>query len=306
MFLSLVTRTSMWVGMHYFCDMKNCLKSFFESCSVGKTLFVIAILFVLPGYAQKNKLKNDSIAMRDSIKEMMFQGTLLSMDALQAKYESEKGNDLVQKQQKAGESQNLFFQSRAYYRKAIALDKNYYPAWTSMGTTYFMQGIPKASIPCYRKALSLNPDFSPAWFNLGKAYDMVGKKDSAVYSYDQCIRCDSTSVKAYQELSRIIMLTQKDSSSALKLLRLAAHYQPTSEVPWVSMSTVYFSCKDSANAIAALENAAKVYSGDIDRLQLLANYFQKHNDAKKAAYYSNLLAIEKKKLEVPDDPDPDK
>jgi tetratricopeptide (TPR) repeat protein len=288
----------------FLSPMKNRLKIFLEADRLKNGIVIIAILFSIPVFSQKNKPKNDSIAIRDSIREMMFQGALHSMDALQAKTESQKGSDLARKRQKAGESQNLFFQSRIYYRKAIAFDKNYYPAWTSLGTTYYMQDLPKMAIPCYRRALIINGDFSPAWYNLGKAYQSVGMKDSAIYSYKQSIRTDSSSVKSYQELSLIILSDEKDSSSALKLMRLAAHYQPTSEVPWVSMADIYFNYKDSANAISVLENAAKIYTGDIDRLELLANYFQRHNDQKKAAFYSNLIAVEKKKQEIPVDTDP--
>jgi tetratricopeptide (TPR) repeat protein len=236
---------------------------------------------------------------------MMFRGALLSMDALQAKYESQKTEDSGVKQQKSGEAQNLFFQSRAYYRRAIGYNKNYSPAWNSMGTTYYLQEIPKAAIPCYRKAISINENYSSAWFNLGKAYAMISMTDSAAYSYRQSIRSDSTFIQAYQELSRLIMTNEKDSAAALKLLRLSTYYAPSSEVPWVSMSVIYFSYNDSAKAIISLEKAAQIYPGDVNRLQLLSTYFQNHNDPKKADYYLKLLAIEKKKMEIPADKNPD-
>jgi tetratricopeptide (TPR) repeat protein len=266
-----------------------------------KTFLFLLALNALPLLAQKHKVKNDSLAMRDSIREYMFRGALLSMDALQAKYESQKSEALSDKQQKGGEAQNLFFQSRAYYRKAIAYDQDYYPAWTNMGTTYFLQDLPRPAIACYQKAISINADYASAWFNLGKAYVMLDKDDSAVYAYQECIRSDSSYMQAYQEWSHLIMLNKKDSSAALKLLRLSAYYKSSSEVPWVSMSAIYFSYNDSAKGIAALERAAKIYSGDVERLRLLSTWFSSHGDAKKAAYYANLLAIEIKKQEIPGD-----
>jgi tetratricopeptide (TPR) repeat protein len=262
-------------------------------------LVFIVVLSAFSAAAQK-KVKNDSLIIQDSIREMMFHGALLSMDALQAKYESQKTTEPGVKRQKSGEAQNLFFQSRAYYRRAIGFNKNYSPAWNSMGTTYYLQEIPKAAIPCYRKAISINENYSSAWFNLGKAYVALAMTDSAKYSYKQSIRSDSTFVQAYQELSRLIMANEKDSSQALNLLRLASKYTPTSEVPWVSMSIIYFSYQDSVNAIYALERAAQIYPGDAQRLQLLADYFQNHNP-KKGAYYLNLLAVERKKMEIPAD-----
>ena len=282
------------------------MKPPFIHFSLKEIFFLLALLNVLPAFSQKNKFKNDSIAVRDSIREFMFQGALLSMDALQAKYESQKSADSAVKHQKAGESQNLFFQSRKYYRKALTFNSNYFPAWNNIGTTYYLQELPKAAIPCYRHALLINDDYSPAWYNLGKAYDVIGMEDSADYSFKQCIRSDSSYIQAYQDLSRIIMENGKDSSSALNYLRLAAKYKPTSDVPWVSMSVIYFSFKDSANAILALENAARIYPSDVDRLQMLSNYFANHNDQKKADFYLKLFAMEKKKQEIPKDSDPDK
>ena len=271
-----------------------------------KSFTLLTLVFIsFSASAQKNKQKNDSLAIRDSIREFMFQGALFSMDALQAKYESQRTMEMGAKQQKAGEAQNLFFQSRAYYRKAIAYDKDYYPAWTNMGTAYYLQDLPKAAIPCYRKAISINADYASAWYNLGKAYVMLTRNDSAAYSFRQAIRCDSGSVPAYQELSHILLLSE-DTGSALKLLRLSAYYKSTSEVPWVAMAAIYFTYNDSVRGIASLENAAKIYAGDVERLKLLSGYFKRHSDPKKAAFYSNLLAVELKKQEVPEDRNPDK
>jgi len=174
-----------------------------------------------------------------------------------------------------------------------------------MGTAYYLQDLPKAAIPCYRQAISINPDYASAWYNLGKAYLAISRNDSAAYSFRQSIRCDSSSVPSYQELSRLLVLNE-DTGSALKLLRLSAYYKPASEVPWVSMSVIYFSFDDSLNGIVSLEHAAKIYAGDVERLKKLSSYFRQHGDTKKAAYYENLLAIEIKKQEIPADKDPDR
>ncbi len=286
--------------------MKNPLAPLFSIFPMKYCILFFAVLSVFPAFSQKNVARRDSLARRDSVIEMMFQGALLSIDALQTKSEAQKLSEPIQKRQKAAEAENLFLQSRQYYWKAIKIDKNYYPAWTNIGTTYYMQDLPKASIPCYRKALLINENYSSAWYNLGVSYDALAKKDSAIYSFHRCIRTDSTYMLAYIQLSRLIMLNGKDSASALNLLRLAAFYKPTSEVPWVTMSTIYISYNDSANAMASLEKAAQIYKGDLNRLQNLANYFQRHNDQKKTDYYLNLLAIEKRKQEVPIDINPDK
>lgn len=278
-----------------------------RAISPKATGFIIFLIFwTNTSFAQKNKINKDSLAIRDSIKEMMFRGAMLSMDALQSKYESQKTNDQDVKKQKAGESQNLFFQSRAFYRKALVFDKNYSPAWNNMGTTYFLQEIPKASIPCYQKALAINPDYSSAWFNLGKAYHMLNRNDSAEYSFRQSIRSDSSFVQAYQELSHLLFTVKRDSLEGMRLLRLATYYNPSSEVPWVMMASVYFSYKDSVSGISALERAVAIYPGDIQRLQLLAGYYKRKGDQRKADYFQELFLSEKKKLESLSEPGEEK
>lgn len=283
--------------------MRTQLKPIPTFFSISKILVLFALLFALPAMAQKNKHKNDSLARRDSIREFMFQASLYSLDAIQARFESQKATVQSVKQRKAGESENLFFQSRKYYRFAIVCDSNYYPAWCNMGTTYYMQDLPKMAIPCYRKALSINPNYAQAWYNLGQAFDMQHLKDSAIRAYTQCVRSDSTYLQAYLELSGLAMENGKDTSAAFNYLRLAAKYKSISEVPWVSMAAIYFSYNDSANAIACLDKAEQTFPGNIDRLQNLVNYYRFHNFPEKADQYSKLLAIEKKKQEITRPPD---
>jgi tetratricopeptide (TPR) repeat protein len=272
-----------------------------------KILFSFCFFIIsITAFSQKTKLNKDSLAVRDSIREFMYRGALLSMDALQSKYESQKTNDPAEKHQKMGQSQNLFFQSRAFYRKAIKMDANYYLAWSGMGTDYLLQDLPKAAIPCYRKAVAINPAYSPGWFNLGKAYLAVSGFDSAEFAFRESIRTDSTFLQSYQALSRLLVTQKKNNEAALALLQTCLAHCSSSEVPYVEMASIYFSEKDSVKGIEYTEKAAAVYAGDLQRLDLLRNYFRRHNDPKKAAYYETLFAAEQKKQEIPDDPNPDK
>ncbi|CAN5196206.1 hypothetical protein BH09BAC5_BH09BAC5_17890 [soil metagenome] len=289
----------------YFCRMIKKRIGIPQIFSVKNIVIIIFLLVALPGFSQKHNVNKDSLAIRDSIREFMFRGALLSMDALQSKYESQKTSDPEIKKQKSGESQNLFFQSRAFYRKAISFDAGYFQAWTNMGTTYYMQDLPKDAITCYNKALEINKNYSPAWYNLGKVYNSISKIDSAKLAYTNAIRTDSTNMSAYQELSYVIMSSEKDTTAALKLLRLSAVKSPKSEVPWVSMSVIYFDFKDSILAISALEKAAAVYPGNINRLRILSEYFSRKNDKEKSKMYQQMLAVELKKQEIPADKNAD-
>lgn len=256
-------------------------------------------------HAQKNKAKADSLARLDSVRTYTLQASLLSMNAMQIKIEASqpdgKGGYVIN-QLKAGEAQNLFVQSRYYYRKAISFDSTYYLAWSNLGTTYYFEGLTKVAIPYFIKSVQLNPDYAQGWFNLGKSYDLLGKKDSAAYSLQHSIRSDSTFLTPYVEYSRIFF-QDKDTANGFRYLRLASKNIPKAELPWTSMSVQYFALNDSVRGIAALEQAAKIYQPNISRLEILENYFRRKGDNEKAAYYEKLIALERKMQDIPREED---
>jgi tetratricopeptide (TPR) repeat protein len=292
------------VGDEPWWNMKCVLQGRICRFALMKILFAFCFFIIsVTAFSQKTKLNKDSLAVRDSIREFMYRGALLSMDALQSKYESQKTTDPTEQHQKMGQSQNLFFQSRAYYRKAIKFDGNYFLAWSGIGNDYLLQDLPKAAIPCYKKALTINPSYAPGWFNLGKAYVSISGFDSAEYAFRESIHTDSSYLQSYQALSRLLVAQKKDTKAALELLQTCLAHCASSEVPYVEMASIYFSMNDSVKGIDCTEKAAAVYSGDLQRLDLLRTYFKQHNDPKKAAYYETLFAAEQKKLEIPGDPD---
>lgn len=267
--------------------------------------FLFLLLFPLLSSAQKNKIKADSLARLDSVRTYTLQASLLSMNAMQIKIEAMqpdgKGGYVVN-QLKAGEAQNLFVQSRYYYRKAISFDSTYYLAWSNLGTTYYFEGLTKVAIPYFVKSIHLNPDYAQGWFNLGKSYDLLGKKDSAVYAFQQSIRSDSAFLTPYVEYSRILF-QDKDTTNGFRYLRLAATNIPKAELPWTSMSAQYFALNDSVRGMAALEQAAKLQQSNIGRLEILLNYFQQKGNSDKAAYYTKLVALERKSQDIPREED---
>ncbi len=265
-------------------------------------LVAVVTLLSFTASAQKPAYAPDSLARLDSVRTYMLQGSLLSMNAMQAKIESQQpdaNGKMVVNQQKAGEAQNLFQQARFAYRKALQFDDKYATGWSNLGTTYYFEGLPRVAIPYFMKSVKLNNNYSQGWFNLGKSYSLAGKKDSAVYAFRQAIRCDSAYVQPYIELSTIYML-DKDSAAALGQLRTAVKYRPASEVTWMAMANVYLQNQDSAAAVTALEAAARINPDNYARLEDLARYFLFHNDKAKHDYYMKLAAEARKREEMPE------
>lgn len=266
------------------------------------------LLFSFAASAQNSQNLNakaisDSLARIDSIRTYMMQGSLNALNAMQAKIEAQEPDGkggYKTNQQKAGEAQNLFVQSRFYYRKVLSFDQNHYQAWSSLGTTYYFEGLVKNSVPYFAHSVQLNSSYAQGWYNLGKAYQQLGRKDSAVIAMQQCIRSDSTYQSAYVEYSKML-LEQNDTAKAFSLLRTIIRINPRLELPWTTMATAYFQMNDSIHGIAAMEQAARVYQPNVERLDILSSYFARHGDPEKSSYYARLAAVERKLSEIPKD-----
>jgi tetratricopeptide (TPR) repeat protein len=258
------------------------------------------LLVQVPVSAQKKKT-DPKKAIQDSISEFMFRGSLLSMGAMQSVSESQSAKaegNLVLSRQKSGESQNYFNQSRLYYRKVLAYDSTYVPAWNNMGSSYYMQGLHAQSIYFFNKAVTLSSTYSSAWMNMGKAYDQMGKIDSAIYFIRKSIEVDSTFIQGYTELARVYQFRKNDQAAAISILKLACNQKVANETPQVMLADIYFQNGDSIHAIVVLEEAAEINPNEQERLQILISYFNFHGDAEKAKMYQKKLDASIRRSEV--------
>ena len=231
----------------------------------------------------------------DSISEFMLRGAVMSLAAVQSKYESleagSNGNQILSRQ-KSGEAQNYFNQSRTFYRKVLIYDSLYAPAWNSLGTTYFLQDIPDQSLPYYKRAVVINPNYTVAILNIGKAYTKMGQHDSALYYYRYSVKVDSSFVQGYIEQARVLSEIKKDNNSALAVLQTATKYTKQNEIPYIMMTEIHLVNGDSASAMASMETAARLNPGNVDRCLVLASWFDRHGDAVKAKEFRALADAE--------------
>ncbi|MCK6641790.1 MAG: hypothetical protein L6Q81_17060 [Bacteroidia bacterium] len=264
---------------------------------------VIAVFLVLFACQMNAQVSVNSGTSRvnatDSISEFMLRGAVMSLAAVQSKYESLEaagsGNQILSRQ-KSGEAQNYFNQSRTYYRKALQYDSLYAPAWNSLGTTYFLQDIPDQSLPYYHRAIALKPDYTVAIINIGKAYSKMGQQDSALFYFRQSVKVDSSFVQGYIEQARVLTDYKHDYNGALTVLQTACSYTKQNEVPYIMMSEIHFMKGDSVSAMTALETAARFNPGNVDRCLMLASWYERHGDADKAKEFRALADKERNRV----------
>ena len=80
---------------------------------------------------------------------------------------------------------NSFEEAVAYYKKAIALNPEYYEVYNNMGIVLQDQGNKmEQAMDAYKKAISIDPAYAEAHNNLGIAFQKQGKLEELEYSYN--------------------------------------------------------------------------------------------------------------------------
>ncbi len=92
----------------------------------------------------------------------------------------EKGVDYLQRQ--------MYTDARIYFRKAIAMNPDFYPAYNYLGLAYFMRkdDVYKA-IYYFKKSVKLNPQYATAYSNMGMAYSYLEDWGGAVESFKKAL-----------------------------------------------------------------------------------------------------------------------
>jgi tetratricopeptide (TPR) repeat protein len=258
--------------------------------------------------------RNDVALAPESAKINMLLASLLSSKGAQMSFEAQRHLQRAQQfmqqgQQQAAsiqqdsarivrdESYAIFREARQYYVQATTVFPDYYTAWSNLGTAYYFTHEYRGGIPYFKKAIEIKPDYAEGYFNLGMSYEQIARTktdtnlallDSAFYFFEEGLRQDSSYVNSAEQLSRMIFTYRHDSIMALHVLNEAAADNPTSDVPWNAMSSIFFQSKDTASGLIALETAARLNPDNFQRLANLANYYYSKGNTSKAEYYKSL------------------
>ena len=87
------------------------------------------------------------------------------------------GEEWFNKGYQAGEGDN-FDEAIRCYKKSIAIDPNYAPAYNNLGSIYGKKGMLDDAIAEYKKAIAIDPDYTHAHNNLARAYIQKGLEDT--------------------------------------------------------------------------------------------------------------------------------
>jgi tetratricopeptide (TPR) repeat protein/4-amino-4-deoxy-L-arabinose transferase-like glycosyltransferase len=87
-----------------------------------------------------------------------------------------------------------------HYRRAVALQADYAPAYNNLGTALHTKGELDESVAAYERALALQPDFADAHYNLANVLAQQRKPDAAIDHFRRALRSLPGSVDVHTNL----------------------------------------------------------------------------------------------------------
>lgn len=143
-----------------------------------------------------------------------------------------------------------------YYKRALALNRNYLAAWTLMGHEFIELGNPHAAIESYRTAVELASfDFRP-WFGLGQAYEVLGMHYFGQYYFQKALSLRPGDVRLWDALANCYELL-KQSSSAINAFKQAFDISSGDAYYGYRLGMLYDSTGDAETAVKYLTACAK-------------------------------------------------
>ncbi len=159
------------------------------------------------------------------------------------------------------------------YRKAIATDSEYAPAWCAMGDYYYgllygpyngkYEDIVKKAIKCYRKATEIDPEYGYAWHQLGYSYQDDYKK--AVKYYTKATEVEPQNADNWYALGGVYYYHIGDWKKTIEAYSKAAdcYSKASGQVIreaecWGTMAWAYYYLGDYRKALEYMEKAKTV------------------------------------------------
>ena len=156
--------------------------------------------------------------------------------------------------------------ARRMAEEAISLDPKYAEAYTSLGTTYYLEVFlgtsrPKESIAkateLIQKALAMNGSLADAHSMLGVLYTWSGRYEEGIAEAERGVELDPNSGQAYYNLTVVLRWAGK-SKEAIPVIQKALRLEPIPPDNYVQqLALVYLQTEDCKEAIAACDKGLK-------------------------------------------------
>mmetsp|Transcript_98791 Transcript_98791/g.205940 ORF Transcript_98791/g.205940 Transcript_98791/m.205940 type:complete len:636 (+) Transcript_98791:76-1983(+) len=174
-------------------------------------------------------------------------------------------------------------------RQVIAIDKYTPEVCCIIGNYYSLKGEHEKSVTSFRRALALNSQFTPAWILMGHEYMEMRNPSAAVEAYHSAVNVNQRDYRAWYGLGQTYEMLNLHFY-ALFYYRRALQLRPQDARMWCAVADCYDAMERTAEAINCYQRAQRW--GDRERVALprLAKVHARIGQQKQAAAcYEKLL-----------------
>src|SRR5213594_2385416 len=155
------------------------------------------------------------------------------------------------------QSEHRIDEAIAYYRRAIATQPDYAPAYNNLGTALREQKRIDEAVASYPQALQLQPEFATAHFNLANVLIEQGNPAAALDHFERALRMEPPSADVHSNLGIALALSGR-VDEALHEFRQAIDLDSGSAKAYRNLGNTLASQAHWAEAIAALRRAVEL------------------------------------------------
>src|SRR5213592_10525 len=155
------------------------------------------------------------------------------------------------------QSEHRIDEAIAYYRRAIATQPDYAPAYNNLGTALREQKRLDEAVASYQQALELQPEFATAHFNLANVLIEQGNPAAALDHFERALRMEPPSADVHSNLGIALALSGR-VDEALHEFRQAIDLDSGSAKAYRNLGNTLASQAHWAEAIAALRRAVEL------------------------------------------------
>ena len=154
-------------------------------------------------------------------------------------------------------------EAAAHYRRAIAIQPDYAPAYNNLGVTERAMGQTDKAIQAYEQALSVKPDFPDAHYNLANALLEKNRPAEAAEHFRIALQSIPDSAGASNNLG-IALAAEGKPEDAIAAFRAAVAAEPASAKAHRNLGDALSSAGRTEEAIAELRRALQLDPNDPD------------------------------------------
>ena len=144
-----------------------------------------------------------------------------------------------------------------HYRRAIALQPAYAPAYNNLGAALHAKGRHEEAIAMYQQALGLRPDYPQAHYNLGNALNDAGRPGEAAEHFRIALQTISGSADVHNNLG-IALIGEGKAAEAIAEFRTAVQLEPESAASHRNLADALASARRYDEAIIEFGRAARL------------------------------------------------